>query len=51
MLLDLAYNADPRIQKFKDDERERKEAMKKAKQEAARQRVEEEERVRINPVD
>jgi len=50
-IVDLAYNADPRIQKFKDDERERKEAMKKAKQEAARQRVEEEERRKQQIID
>jgi DnaJ family protein C protein 2 len=43
---DNAYNSDPRIQKFKDEEKEKKLAEKRAKQEAVRQRAEEEERVR-----
>lgn len=45
-LVDNAYACDPRIQKFKDDEKEKKLAVKRAKQEAARQRAEEEERAR-----
>ncbi|KAL8575510.1 hypothetical protein ACOMHN_013061 [Nucella lapillus] len=45
-LVDNAYACDPRIQKFKDDEKEKKLAVKRAKQEAVRQRAEEEERVR-----
>ena len=43
---DNAYNLDPRIIKFKEEEKERRNAQKRAKQEAARMRVEEEERVR-----
>merc|ERR1711874_177457 len=35
-LVDNAYTCDPRIQKFKDEEKERRNAAKKAKQEAAR---------------
>ena len=42
---DNAYACDPRIQRFKDEEKEKKLAQKKAKQDAARQRQEEEERV------
>lgn len=42
---DNAYACDPRIQKFKDDEKEKKMAQKRAKQEAARQKAEEEARV------
>ncbi|XP_059151101.1 dnaJ homolog subfamily C member 2-like [Physella acuta] len=45
-LVDNAYASDPRIIKFREDEKERKNAVKRAKQEAARQRVEEEERRR-----
>lgn len=45
-LVDNACACDPRIQKFKDEEKEKKLAIKRAKQEAARQRVEEEERIR-----
>ncbi|XP_076448534.1 dnaJ homolog subfamily C member 2-like [Babylonia areolata] len=45
-LVDNAYACDPRIQKFKDEEKEKKLAAKRAKQEAARQRAEEEERAR-----
>ncbi|KAL5013595.1 hypothetical protein ScPMuIL_007865 [Solemya velum] len=43
-LVDNAYACDPRIQKYKDDEREKKLAQKRAKQEAARQKAEEEEK-------
>jgi len=43
--LDNAYACDPRIKKFKDDEKERKLAEKKAKEEAARAAAEEKERV------
>uniref|UniRef100_A0A1B6MKN1 Uncharacterized protein n=1 Tax=Graphocephala atropunctata TaxID=36148 RepID=A0A1B6MKN1_9HEMI len=44
-LVDLAYDLDPRILQFKMEEKERKLAMKKAKQEAARERAEELKRV------
>lgn len=44
-LVDLAYNLDPRIVKFIVEEKERKLAFKKAKQEAARERAEEIKRV------
>ncbi|XP_075230509.1 dnaJ homolog subfamily C member 2 [Lycorma delicatula] len=44
-LIDLAYSIDPRINKFKLEDKEKKLAMKKAKQDAARQRQEEEERL------
>lgn len=50
-IVDLAYGLDPRIQKFKEEEKERKDAMKRAKQEAARQRVEEEERRKQQIID
>ena len=43
--LDNAYACDPRIKKFKDDEKERKLAEKKAKEEAVRAAAEEKERV------
>ncbi|XP_074644280.1 dnaJ homolog subfamily C member 2-like [Tubulanus polymorphus] len=45
-LVDNAYACDPRIQKFKDEEKEKKLAQKRAKQEAARLRAEEEVRVK-----
>ncbi|KAK7102753.1 dnaJ homolog subfamily C member 2-like [Littorina saxatilis] len=45
-LVDNAYANDPRIQKFKEEEKEKKLAQKRARQDAVRQRVEEEERVR-----
>lgn len=44
-LVDLAYNADPRIAKFKQEDKEKKMAMKKAKQSAAQAKKEEEERM------
>lgn len=43
-LVDLAYNNDPRIAKFKQEDKEKKLAVKRAKQTAAQQRKEEEER-------
>lgn len=43
-LVDNAYACDPRIQRFKDEEKEKKLAQKRAKQEAARQKAEEEKR-------
>ncbi|RZC38957.1 dnaJ -like subfamily C member 2 [Asbolus verrucosus] len=44
-LVDLAYNNDPRIAKFKQDDKERKLAAKRAKQTAAQAKKEEEERI------
>jgi len=44
-IVDAAYACDPRIQRFKDDEKQKKLDAKKAKQEAIRARQEEEERV------
>lgn len=44
-LVDLAYNNDPRIDKFKQDDKERKMAAKRAKQSAAQAKKEEEERI------
>jgi len=43
--IDYAYACDPRIAQFKLDEKERKQAGKRAKQEAVKQKAEEEERV------
>lgn len=43
-LVDMAYDADPRIVKFKQMDRDKKEAYKKAKADAIRQRIEEEQR-------
>ncbi|KAL2714303.1 dnaJ subfamily C member 2 isoform X2 [Vespula squamosa] len=44
-LVDMAYNVDPRIKKFQQDDKNKKTAAKKAKQEAAKARQEEEERI------
>lgn len=44
-LVDLAYNNDPRILKFKNDDKEKKMAAKRAKQSAAQAKKEEEERL------
>ncbi|CAH0550976.1 unnamed protein product [Brassicogethes aeneus] len=44
-LVDLAYNNDPRIAKFKQEEKDRKLAAKRAKQTAAQAKKEEEERI------
>jgi len=44
-LVDLAYEIDPRIAKFRNDDKEKRLAFKRAKQEAARAKVEEEERL------
>ncbi|XP_076041313.1 dnaJ homolog subfamily C member 2 [Oratosquilla oratoria] len=45
-LVDNAYACDPRIAKFKEEEKERKLAQKKARQDAIRQKQEEEERLK-----
>ncbi|KAK0088642.1 hypothetical protein PV325_011206 [Microctonus aethiopoides] len=44
-LVDTAYNADPRIKKFQQADKDRKTAAKRAKQEAAKARQQEEERL------
>ena len=44
-LVDMAYNMDPRIKKFQQEDKDKKTAAKKAKQEAAKARQQEEERV------
>lgn len=44
-LVDMAYNLDPRIAKFKQEDKDRKLAAKRAKQTAAQARKEEEERL------
>merc|ERR1712226_663475 len=45
-LVDNAYNSDPRIAKFKDQDRQERAAKKQAKQDAARLRKEAEEKER-----
>lgn len=50
-LVDNAYACDPRIKKFKDDEKERKLAEKKAKEEAVRAAAEEKERQRLEALE
>jgi DnaJ family protein C protein 2 len=45
-LVDTAYSLDPRILKFKQEDKDRKLAVKQAKKDAARARQEEEDRVR-----
>ena len=47
MWSDNAYACDPRIARFKLEEKERKQAEKRAKQEAFRQKADEEEKVCI----
>lgn len=44
-LVDMAYNIDPRIKKFQQEDKDKKNAVKKAKQEAAKARQQEEERI------
>ncbi|EDV29708.1 uncharacterized protein TRIADDRAFT_12520, partial [Trichoplax adhaerens] len=50
-LVDNAYSCDPRIKKFKEEQKERKAALKKAKIEAARALQEENERIRRMKLD
>ncbi|KAK5876985.1 hypothetical protein CesoFtcFv8_026281 [Champsocephalus esox] len=50
-LVDSAYSLDPRIKKFKDEEKARKEAEKKAKVEAKKREQEEKERARQAEID
>ncbi|XP_024118413.1 dnaJ homolog subfamily C member 2 [Oryzias melastigma] len=45
-LVDMAYSCDPRIKKFKDEEKARKESEKKAKAEAKKREQEEKEKAR-----
>lgn len=47
-LVDNAYACDPRVARFKEEEKNRKLAQKQAKKEAARLRAEEEEKVIVN---
>lgn len=47
-LVETAYNCDPRIQKFKEDEKLKKNAQKLAKQEEQRRQREAEEQVKLN---
>lgn len=44
---DTAYSCDPRIKKFKEEEKARKESEKKAKADAKKREQEERERVRL----
>ena len=46
LCVDNAYSCDPRVKRFKEQEKEEKEAKKRAKREAARQEALERERVR-----
>ncbi|KAM7437269.1 DnaJ (Hsp40) [Porites harrisoni] len=50
-LVDNAYTCDSRIKKFKEDEKERKLAEKKAKEDAARAAAEEKERQRLEALE
>ncbi|CAH1784542.1 unnamed protein product [Owenia fusiformis] len=45
-LVDNAYACDPRIQRFKDEEKRKKEELKKARKDAAKAKQEEEERMK-----
>lgn len=44
-LVDMAYNADPRINKFKQDDKDRKLAAKRAKLDAVQAKIDEEQRI------
>jgi len=50
-IVDNAYSCDPRVIRFKEEEKERKNAIKKAKADAARQRVEDEEKRKQDIID
>uniref|UniRef100_T1JNI0 DnaJ homolog subfamily C member 2 n=1 Tax=Strigamia maritima TaxID=126957 RepID=T1JNI0_STRMM len=50
-LVDNAYNSDPRIQKFKDDEKQKKLAYKKARQDAVKAKAAEEEKIRLEALE
>lgn len=47
LLTDNAYACDPRVIRYREEEKEKKEAQKRAKKEAARQKALEEERVSL----
>ena len=47
LFADTAYSCDPRIKKFKEEEKARKESEKKAKAEAKKREQEEKERVSL----
>lgn len=46
-MTDNAYACDPRVIRYREEEKEKKEAQKRAKKEAARQKALEEERVSL----
>ena len=48
LVADTAYSCDPRIKKFKEEEKARKESEKKAKAEAKKREQEEKERVSLS---
>lgn len=50
-LVDNAYKLDPRVVRFRDEEREKKAAVKRARQEAARLRSEQEQQERVRAVE
>lgn len=47
IIADTAYSCDPRIKKFKEEEKARKESEKKAKADAKKREQEEKERVSV----
>lgn len=51
LLVDNAYACDPRIMRFKEEEKQRKLAQKKAKLDAVRQKQEEEDRIKQEALD
>lgn len=50
-LVDNAYACDPRVIRYREEEKEKKEAQKRAKKEAARQKALEEERIKQEALD